>query len=343
MLTEYDRVHAAYSTFAAQLKDLLERLLKSDEIPVHAVEARVKDRMSLERKLLRQDRHYSSLTEVTDLVGARVITYLADGVEHVKSLVEREFAVDVANSADKRFELAYDRVGYLSSHYVVQLRPERHALLEYRNYSGLKAEIQIRSILQHAWAEIEHDLVYKASAEVALDIQRRIFRLAGLFELADQEFVEVRDALRSRLPSTPLHLIPVTSDALENFVEQDPAVIEVDRYIARYLSAVIVGSDTEPELSAKWRLLGVQTVGALRKQLIEHMAIIRRFVRLWRAGERAPATYRGVSLFYLRYVILAERRDRELARLVLADVGVRADRDALIDRLFSIDLSAGSG
>jgi Uncharacterized protein conserved in bacteria len=339
ILNEFDRVRTRYEAFATQLSTLVELLLRKDDFVVHTVTARVKSRSSLEKKLLRPDKHYQSLADVTDLVGVRVVTYLVDDVERVKSLIEHEFVIDPVNSSDKAAVLDSDRFGYLSLHQVVQLKDSRAILSEYSAYSGLKAEFQVRSILQHAWAEIEHDLVYKASVQVPIDVQRRFFRLAGLFELADQEFTELRDVLRKRSSPLPSELVLITVESLNDFVEEDAAVIDLDRYVARYLSAALVGNDTEPDLPAKWRLLGLDTIGGLRNALLQRIGRVRQFTRFWRAGERAMKTYRGISLFYLRYVLLIERHDRQLARQVLSAVGVHNEREALIDRLFSMELS----
>lgn len=79
-------------------------------------------------------------------------------------------------------------VGYRSVHYVVHLNTSRLALPEYSRFRGLVAEIQVRTILQHAWAEIEHDTRYKAVDVAPTAIARRFVALAGLLEIADREF-----------------------------------------------------------------------------------------------------------------------------------------------------------
>lgn len=80
-----------------------------------------------------------------------------------------------------------DRFGYCSVHYVVEMSQKRLNLYEHQAYEGLKCEIQIRSVLQHAWAEIEHDLGYKSEIAIPKRIRRNFSRLAGLLEIADKE------------------------------------------------------------------------------------------------------------------------------------------------------------
>jgi hypothetical protein len=76
-------------------------------------------------------------------------------------------------------------------HYVVSLSPARAALGEYKNYASLRAEIQVRTVLQHAWAAVDHRLRYKSETDAPEHLRRRLFLLSGLFEMADREFSEL--------------------------------------------------------------------------------------------------------------------------------------------------------
>lgn len=82
----------------------------------------------------------------------RIITYFSEDVDKIASIIQSEFEVDEHNSVDKRIKLDPVRFGYLSLHYVVKLNSTRVRLSEYIIFKDLKVEIQIRSILQHAWA-----------------------------------------------------------------------------------------------------------------------------------------------------------------------------------------------
>jgi ppGpp synthetase/RelA/SpoT-type nucleotidyltranferase len=97
------------------------------------------------------------------------------------------------NTIDKRKTLSPNVFGYLSVHYVVSFDKNRLKKKAFADYKDIRFEIQIRSILQHAWAEIEHDLGYKSEIEVPDEIRRKFSRLAGLLEIADSEFISLRD------------------------------------------------------------------------------------------------------------------------------------------------------
>lgn len=134
------------------------------------------------------------MKQVTDLSGLRIIVYYLSDIEKVSKIVENEFQVDSANCVDKGALLAPQEFGYRSVQYVVWLSDLRKGLPEWENFQSLKAEIQIRTVLQHAWSGIDHKLMYKKRDDVPQQLQRRLFRLAGILELADKEFLSIREA-----------------------------------------------------------------------------------------------------------------------------------------------------
>ncbi|EGW37927.1 RelA/SpoT domain-containing protein [Desulfosporosinus sp. OT] len=161
IIAKFDQVYPVYSDFTNVTENLLKGILQLKGINVHSITSRVKSRESLKRKANREDDKYTKLEDITDLAGIRIITYFADQVDLIASFVEEEFEVDRSNSVDKRELIDPEKFGYLSLHYVVKLPPFRLQLIEYQRFKDCKLEIQIRSILQHTWAEIEHDLGYK--------------------------------------------------------------------------------------------------------------------------------------------------------------------------------------
>ncbi|MCY1691163.1 hypothetical protein OVA29_11120 [Exiguobacterium sp. SL14] len=92
--------------------------------------------------------------------------------EKRRRIIENEFAIDRDQSVDKSTLLDTTEFGYLSVHFVASLSEQRLALSEYGRFKDYTAEIQIRSILQHAWAEIEHDLGYKNPNSVPAEVKR---------------------------------------------------------------------------------------------------------------------------------------------------------------------------
>lgn len=245
LVAEYRDKQLLYEQCTRTFRDLLDQLLTVAGFgeKIVSVTCRPKDRVKLKDKLLKAEKRYGSLSDITDLVGLRVITYFGDDVDEIAALVEREFSIDWDSSVDKRKVLDPDRFGYLSTHYVCELPPKRAQLPEYERFSSLKCEIQVRSILQHAWAEIEHDLGYKTTEAIPAPMKRRFSRLAGLLEIADDEFQRLRDELHTyaaqvpeqiaRSPSTVL----IDKVSLEAFVRHDALVSKLDGIFAQYVGA----------------------------------------------------------------------------------------------------------
>ena len=192
ILSEFDSTKNNYERLLEYIDATIKSLLEIKKIQIHEIKGRVKDRDSLERKIETKGYKYSNLLEITDICGIRIITYFSDDVDKIASLLEEEFELDKANSIDKRKTQDPTKFGYVSLHYILKLGGDRAKLAENLNYKELKFEVQIRTILQHAWAEIEHDFGYKTDQDVPEKIRRRFSRLAGLIELADDEFMEIK-------------------------------------------------------------------------------------------------------------------------------------------------------
>ena len=135
------------------------------------------------------------LREIADQIGLRVITYVQSDVQAVADLLEDQ-AVVLVDRDMGRETASEGRFGYASRHLQISLDPEGEA--QQPVLAGLSAQVQIRTVLQHAWAEFEHDIRYKGTVpdEHAPDLDRRFTLAAGLLELADREFSTIRERLR---------------------------------------------------------------------------------------------------------------------------------------------------
>lgn len=182
------------------IKNLLEEFLVEKNL--HSIEGRVKDKESYLEKCNKRNKDdkshkYNSYEEVTDLIGIRVIANTMSDVKEIRKVIEREFDIDESKSINKADELKVDRVGYLSVHYIAKLTKERINLTEYSFIKDLPFEIQVRTLLQHAWSEIEHDRSYKFfGGGLGDDIKRRFNLIAGALELLDIQFDELANKVQ---------------------------------------------------------------------------------------------------------------------------------------------------
>ena len=195
MLEEYRELVPMFSRLKTIVLEQLQDCLAKSGIIVSGVEARVKQEESLAGKLELKGHKYKTLSDVTDLVGARVITFYSDEVDKIAALVDSLFEVDWENSVDKRRLLGKDTFGYMSLHYVCRLPKSRFSDPEFPQLNEFRFEIQMRTALQHVWANMNHDTGYKSGVEVPPEYLRSLTRLAGLLEIADLEFSRIRNEL----------------------------------------------------------------------------------------------------------------------------------------------------
>ncbi len=193
----YDDNQELYKRLASKVEQIIREILDSKEIGYHYVNSRAKDIDSFEKKL-REGIHYKA-KEMQDLAGIRVICYVKTEVDEICDIIEKSFDINKEKSLDKSKILGKNVVGYQSIHYIAKFPEERTKLPEFKQFDGIYFEIQVRTILQHAWAEIEHDKIYKSTEVLPKDITRQFFLLSGVLEIADNEFEQLYQSYPSVL------------------------------------------------------------------------------------------------------------------------------------------------
>jgi ppGpp synthetase/RelA/SpoT-type nucleotidyltranferase len=208
-----------YEVFAATLTEVLEAVSK-ELAPLAIVGARAKTVASFGEKIWRK-RKESPVDEFTDLCGARVITHTAEQVAAISTFIEEHFEIDRRNSLDLSHRLQPTEFGYRSVHYIVTFKgpafatPSRDVdvpavLLEMPNP---RAEVQVRTILEHAWADIGHELAYKNVFELPPELRRELAGVAAVLEGADEDFSRIQEACRRYSATYDLQLSPEDSAA----------------------------------------------------------------------------------------------------------------------------------
>jgi ppGpp synthetase/RelA/SpoT-type nucleotidyltranferase len=198
-----DLAVAAYRDQHPQLTEAAERfgamvraIIDEAGINYLTVESRAKSIPSFTAKALRlreTDPGADPLRAITDQVGVRVITYVQSDILAVADLLGEQFTI-LDDRDLGQVTASEGRFGYASRHLLASLD---HG--DDTTYEPLRCgSIQLRTVLQHAWAEFEHDIRYKGTVppEQVPDLDRRFTLAAGLLELADREFTEIRDRLQ---------------------------------------------------------------------------------------------------------------------------------------------------
>jgi putative GTP pyrophosphokinase len=184
----YSNEYDFYKRLAEKIKELLVEMLQSRQISYHYIDKRPKEMLDFQTKL-RTGISYNP-KNMQDLAGIRVICYVKSDVEKVCEILENKdnFEIDSNRSHDRSKILGEDKMGYSSIHYVAKLPQSRTRHEENKQYEGKFFEIQVRTILQHAWAEIQHDEMYKNSEKLDAELKRRFYLVSSILETADNEF-----------------------------------------------------------------------------------------------------------------------------------------------------------
>lgn len=186
---EYRENFGKYENAAEEAAAAVEGLLRGNVGGIQGIEARAKKPFSLLGKL-RQKSYGNPATEITDLVGVRVITQYPDTAKQVEKVLRPAFQIDEQASSDKLEELEPEAFGYRSIHLIAKQHRTDAALRE--ALGDMWFEIQVRSLLQHAWAEVDHDIKYKSGVNFTRPLKRRLAAIAGSLETLDQAFLDMR-------------------------------------------------------------------------------------------------------------------------------------------------------
>jgi putative GTP pyrophosphokinase len=193
VVERYRAMRDLYVAFTDALLHELTLLLRASggTIADAQVEARTKTVVSFAEKIDRKGKYTDPLRDVTDLTGLRVIVYNPGDIPILGSLIEADFEIDEENSVSRGADIGADRFGYRAEHFVISLKPELYNLAGWARFEGFKAEVQVRTVMQHAWAAVDHRIRYKSSP-LPETLQRRLFRLSALLEIADEQFAALQ-------------------------------------------------------------------------------------------------------------------------------------------------------
>lgn len=187
----------SYEDFASVLESILKGAAKRFA-PLAIVQTRAKGITSFAEKCLRKRHKYADpVHQLTDLCGGRVIARTRSEVESLCEFVKSHFIIDPENSIDTGQRLDPSEFGYRSIHYVVSLRPGHdYGIPVPAHLSDLKAEIQVRTTVEHAWADFAHDLSYKGAFELPDSWKREVAVVAAELEDVDRAFGRIEEGLQ---------------------------------------------------------------------------------------------------------------------------------------------------
>ena len=266
ILDEYRTALPVFRKIREVVTVALGKAIDDNGIYVTALESRIKQEASLAGKLELKGSKYGSLSDITDIFGARVITFYADEVDKIAALADKIFDVDWANSIDKRKMHELSSFGYNSLHYVCRIPKSLYEDPEMPQINEFRFELQMRTALQHVWANMYHDTGYKSGVEVPSDYLRNLNRLAGMLELADEQFSSIRTNINNYrrlvhqlVSSGRFDEVPLDGDTFGSYLKLKP-FDKLNKRIAAINQAEIHPSSSMHYIKAL-KALGFKTLG----------------------------------------------------------------------------------
>jgi ppGpp synthetase/RelA/SpoT-type nucleotidyltranferase len=177
-----------YEQLGAEVAYILEKRLRAADVEFAAITHRAKTVKSFAEKVWRK-RYKDPMTEMSDLAGVRVVYLYRSSRKAIEEVIEVE--CDIVEKVDKVAEDEPTRFGYGALHYLVRVG-RKSSGARYDDLKALICEVQVRTVLQDAWAIIDHHLNYKKESDVPRLLRRKLNALAGLFETADDQFDRIR-------------------------------------------------------------------------------------------------------------------------------------------------------
>ncbi len=274
LLREYREKLPLFTKLQDVVMQQLNELIASNGIELNSMESRIKGEKSLAGKLERKGHKYKDITDITDIFGARIIAFYNEDVDRIAAVAETLFDVDWSNSVDKREMHQFNSFGYNSLHYICRLPRSVYEDPQWPELNQIPFELQMRTALQHVWSAIQHDIGYKTDIETPVEYHRGLSRLAGLLELADNEFSRIRSSIsdyRRRMQSLVMNgkfeEVPLDGETFRSYLSQQP-FDKLNRKIASVTQAELLPASAMPYLGVL-RRLGLKTLADVERLVSE--------------------------------------------------------------------------
>jgi len=266
LLEDFEDRHPIYESVEKIARGIIQEKITQNGLYINALESRVKNVSSLAGKLELKGSKYAELTDITDLVGLRIITFYNDEVDKVAAMVEKSFSIDWGNSVDKRKMHQLDSFGYNSLHYICRIPKKLYFDEQHPEINDIPFEVQMRTVLQHMWATMHHDTGYKSGVEIPVEYLRNLNRLAGMLELADEQFSLIRTNINDYrrkvqgfVSDGRFDEVPLDGDTFRSYLTLCP-FDNLNKKIATINQAEIHQSSCMPYLAAL-KAFGYKTLG----------------------------------------------------------------------------------
>lgn len=341
ILEDFKSKEKIFNSLSKSLKQLVPSFFYEQNIDIHNISSRVKDYTSLKKKILKKD-SYSCISDITDIVGIRIICYFEHDIKKIVEVLKGQF--EVKEEIDKKNNLEVNSFGYLSYHLICQFKKDRETLIEYKNFCGIKFEIQVRTILQHAWAEIEHDIGYKSKNDVPKTLKRDFSQIASFLEVADEKFSKIKinqNKNIEKFKKEPKSILTeeVNKDTLSHYISNNCKIlVNINCKLKENNKLKINEKIKEDEIDSYVDMLifyNIENINELDKKLEAKEDDIYNVMSKYEKLKNYDSLYYTLPLLYLFYIIGIEKNNIH-EFMEKFNIGTYQERDSFIELIESL-------
>ncbi|MBF0214120.1 MAG: hypothetical protein HQM00_11265 [Magnetococcales bacterium] len=346
LLDQYDESFDLYRAYSERLLINLGEVFNKTTLPISAISGDLMSRATLKKMLTERGGYYSRLRDIENLITVRVVVYFSDDIELAVTLINKEFALDdsflpIQEVPDQ------DRFGINTRRFDIKLLTEQYARPEYQRFGALKAELEIRTVLQHSWSEVKgiFDVLVGRSRLPGQNVNK-LAQISYLLKMADEELVRIKDqimhqnALTHASTSSPFEAAslavapeePVLAELkpvdpgrqaafavqLEAFILNDGVIRDMDRSIAdHYETKLLYRDNFVSTLSEIFLRLGFDREDRLREELTANKTVILIMMKnIFGDTSKTGVEFihKGSCLLVLFYVLLAKTGNIEIIK-----------------------------
>jgi ppGpp synthetase/RelA/SpoT-type nucleotidyltranferase len=269
LVNEYVRRKERFDRACKKIMSKCSELCQELALKNSWITGRTKDPDSLRQKLALKK--YGNLSEVPDLVGVRVVLDDRPQVLRFTAAIQKAFTINWRHTTTHRLEI--DQVGYASRHFVIEYSSDDDARSE-----SLNCEIQLRTLLQHAWAQTQRNFeIYKQKRSPSPSnlIRRRLNIISGLLESADSE-IENAWSEHRLLDIGQGAQIGVTADSLTDLLSRKIVrdIMRRHGFNEKHFDAFDFTREQLAQAAEDLRRNGVNTISQIVVDLFDYVEIL---------------------------------------------------------------------
>ncbi len=307
---EYNQQKKIFEPAMNKVEEILTAKIGLTNIKNFNLRKRIKSFESFYNKIIRKQINNNYFINMEDFIGIRVICLYYSELEEIDKLIEDNF--NVIQKKQHSFSERVSESGYRSDHYILKLSNNsvsKSDLFLWPDILKTQCEIQIRTELMHAWANVSHDTLYK-KVELNENFRREMYAISSLFFFVDQRFDTYYNSQEQKLKidigedllGQPCKLEPLTQYIKQKFTSRPESIP----------SSIL-------EITQQLKELGYSTIKQIDDAIIKGTNAFVEYEKANPAPSRFGKKYDGVGVIRIS-IAITDNQDKKSKSFYVRDI-----------------------